>query len=343
MNENTEKFQSQLKKDLKSCSIPSPTLLEIKSANTWINDAKKRPIPKMLFGEFWFQGELCILFADTNLGKSILAVQIAHSISSGYSTCGLKFESEQQPVIYIDFELSDKQFECRYSDDYQNHFEFNSNFLRAEIEPNSKIPKNYKSFEDYLYASIENAVVNHSAKILIIDNITYLRNGTEKATEAVSLMHFLNDLKKKYGLSILVLAHTPKRDSSKPLSKNDLSGSKTLMNFCDSCFAIGESFTSNGARYLKQIKQRFVENIYGVDNVITCVISKDINFLNFRFEGYDNELIHLQEKTFQDLNDRNEEIFRLKKEEKTNVEIAKMFGISESAIRKILKKNSFNI
>ena len=54
-----------------------------KTANEWIEEAKNKPAPKMLFSEFWHEGELCILFSDTNLGKTILAVQIADSIASG--------------------------------------------------------------------------------------------------------------------------------------------------------------------------------------------------------------------------------------------------------------------
>jgi hypothetical protein len=331
-----QNFKENLTRDLEKNTAPS--LLQIKPANDWIDEAKKRPIPKMLFGEFWFEGELCILFADTNLGKSILAVQIAHSITSGFSTCGLHLEAEQQPVIYIDFELSDKQFECRYSDGYENHFTFNNNFYRAEIEPGVKIPKKYITFEDYLCHSLEMTIVERSAKVLIIDNISYLKNGTEKASEATTLMIFLNELKKKYGISILVLAHTPKRDYSKPLSKNDLSGSKSLMNFCDSSFAIGQSFNSTGVRYLKQIKQRVVEEIYGIENVITCSIVKDVNFLNFRFDGYDNELNHLKENTVQDTNGRNDEIISLKSEGNSNVSIAETLNISEGTVRNVLKK-----
>lgn len=86
----------------------------IKTANDWIEDAKARPKPKMLFGELWFENEICILFADTNLGKSILAVQSGVSIAAGSSTCGLKNEVEAQKILYFDFELSDKQFENRY-------------------------------------------------------------------------------------------------------------------------------------------------------------------------------------------------------------------------------------
>jgi len=337
-NIKTTEFKTGLTNDLDQ-NITKGNLFQIKSANDWIEEAKKRPIPRMLFGELWFEGELCILFADTNLGKSILAVQIGNSISSGISTCGMDLQAKHQPVIYVDFELSDKQLECRYSQEYKNHFTFNNNFHRAEIKSGVKIPKQY-SFEEFLCISLEQLILQHSTKVLIIDNISYLKNGTEKASEATTLMIFLNELKKKYGLSILVLAHTPKRDNTKPLSKNDLSGSKSLMNFCDSSFAIGEGFNSTGARYLKQIKQRVVEEKYGLENVITCSISKDSNFLEFNFQGFDNELIHLKEKTFQDVTERNAEIVKLKGEGLTNVKIAEQHNMSEANVRNILKKVS---
>jgi hypothetical protein len=74
--------------------------------------------------------------------------------------------------------------------------------------------------------------------VLIIDNLTYLRDETENARNALPLMKFLKELKSKHGLSILALAHTPKRDSSKPLGRNDLQGIKNdhqLLRFgvCD--------------------------------------------------------------------------------------------------------------
>src|ERR1700744_1089830 len=85
-------------------------LLTIRPANTWLLQANKRAIPKMLFGKFWHQGELCILFADSNLGKSILAVQIGDAISTGRSEAPFECEAEVQPVLYCDFELNAKQF-----------------------------------------------------------------------------------------------------------------------------------------------------------------------------------------------------------------------------------------
>lgn len=344
--ESLTEFKKELSKDI-NCSFNSHSdnsrnnnLFILKPTNSWIEEAKNTSIPNKLFGEFWFEGELCILFADTNLGKSVLAVQIADSISTGKGILGFNFDGEPQKLIYIDFELSNKQIENRYSDHYSNHYVFNDNFLRAEIGHNEINPSSFSSFDNYLFTSIEDLVKTNNSKVIIIDNLTYLKSGTEKSNEAISLMHYLVMLKRKYNLSILVLAHTPKRDGYKPVTKNDLSGSKMLMNFCDSCFAIGQSFSGDNLRYLKQIKQRYVENLYGTENIIVCTLKKDINFLKFEFFDFDQEINHLKEKTKLEIDDRNEQIVALKNDGKTNVEIADIFGLTEGAIRNIIKKNT---
>lgn len=267
----------------------------VKPANAWVDQAKSRPIPMMLFSEFWFEGELCILFADTNLGKSILAVQIGDSISRGYHIPGFRFEAQPQKVLYFDFEMGDKQFEARYSVNFQNHYQWNEKFLRAEVNPESDLPKSFQSVEEYINHSIEDEIRNTGAKVLIVDNLTYLRNETEKAKDALPLMKHLKSLKSKYQLSILALAHTPKRDLSKPLTRNDLQGSKMLINFCDSSFAIGENSQDSAIRYLKQIKSRNTEIIYDTDNVISCHINKPDSFLKFEFMGYSTEREHLKQ------------------------------------------------
>ncbi|MBP1617557.1 MAG: Bacterial regulatory s, luxR family protein [Bacteroidetes bacterium] len=272
-------------------------LFTVLPANDWIEQAKARPIPKMLFSEFWYEGEVCILFADTNLGKSILAVQIANSISKGEPIPAFKLDAGTQKVLYFDFELTDKQFQNRYSKDYQNPYQFSDNLFRIEINPDSEIPDG-STFEDYLNQSIEHSIIETEAKILIIDNLTYLRSETEKAKDALPLMKQLKALKNKYNLSLLILAHTPKRDLSKQLNRNDLQGSKMLINFCDSCFAIGESFTDKSIRYFKMIKARNTEIVYDADNVIECHICKPDNFLMFEFLNFSRESTHL--KVFSD-------------------------------------------
>lgn len=269
-------------------------LFTIQTANNWIEQAKERPIPLMLFDVLIHEGEISILFADTNLGKSILAVQIGDSISAGKAIAGFRLEAPKQKVLYFDFELSDKQFEARYSVNFDEHYCFDENFYRAEINPDAAYPEKFATFEDYLNYSLERAIVEKGVKVLIIDNLTYLKNETEKAKDALPLMKYLKELKSKYGLSVLVLAHTPKRDLSKPITRNDLSGSKMLMNFCDSAFAIGESHSDKSIRYIKQIKARNTEIIYDEDNVALCQVGKNYNFLQFEFIGLASEREHLR-------------------------------------------------
>jgi archaellum biogenesis ATPase FlaH len=315
----------------------SKGLFTVKTASRWIEQAKTRPIPQMLFGEFWFEGELCILFADTNLGKSILAVQIGNSISKGEQIRGFKLETPKQPILYFDFELSDKQFENRYSIKFEQHYNFDNNFIRVEINPDATIPE-AQTFEDYLNHSLERSITETGAKVLIIDNLTYLKNETEKAKDALPLMKHLKALKNKYGLSILALAHTPKRDLSKQITRNDLQGSKMLINFCDSSFSIGESHSDKNLRYLKQIKQRNTEQIYDAENVCVCQIDKPLNFLLFEFVNFGKEWEHLKQQTEKDKENLNEKVSELTQQGRSLREIGAELGISHMKVSRILKE-----
>ena len=318
----------------------------VRSGNEWIESARNRPSPKKLFGEFWFEGELCILFADTNVGKSILAVQIADAISKGEPIQNIKVQCAAQKVVYFDFELTAKQFESRFSerlsdtDRYVNHYKFHHNFYRAEINPETSDLKGFTKFEDFLNHSLDSTIVSTGAKVLIIDNLTYLRDETENARNALPLMKYLKGLKTRHGLSILALAHTPKRDSAKPLSRNDLQGSKMLINFCDSSFAIGESTRDIGVRYLKQIKARNTEIIYASDHVYLARVEKKSNFLQFTFGGFGNEFEHLKVQTDEDRLAQVDRCREMAAKGMKNVEIAQVLGVSKVTIGRWLKQTT---
>ena len=153
-------------------------------------------------------------------------------------------------------------------------------------------------------------------------------------------MKSLKELKSKYSLSILVLAHTPKRDFNRPISNNDLQGSKMLMNFVDSSMAIGKSYTNTNLRYLKQIKQRNCEQIYNEENVCICEINKgaENNNLQFNFLEFDSEYNHLNYERTKSKDESKEEAKTLRLEGLNNVQIAKELEVSEGTIRNWLDK-----
>lgn len=298
-------------------------MFTVKTANRTIKEAALRPNPDALWLSLWYEGEVCCLFSDSNLGKSIYAVQIATSIA------------EKQRVLYFDFELSDKQFQLRYSDENGNLNQFPDNLYRVEINRESLDTTN---FEEAVIENIEQTALQTGAKILIIDNLTYLCIASEKGDAAGMLMFRLMALKKKYGLSILVLAHTPKRCLSNPITQNDLAGSKKLYNFFDSVFAIGKSAKDNSVRYIKQLKVRYGNYTYDADNVIVSAIEKTGSFLQFVNIGYATEKEHLKEPSDKDNTEEIAAIKQMVSDGKSYRSIASELGISLGKVQRALKK-----
>ena len=332
---NINKFVETVKNDQ---SLKRNLALIIKPASHWIEESMKTPIPNTLFDRLWYEKELCILYSDSNLGKSILAVQIGDSISRGVPILGLQLTVLSQRVLYLDCELSAKQFEKRYSQNFKNHYLWHPNFLRAEIKQDIDLGEKKFILEDAILSAVKQGVVDEEVDVVIIDNITFLNTDNEKGQKALELMKRLKSIKTELGISMLVLAHTPKRNQYAPLSKNDLSGSRHIMNFCDSAFAIGESATEQGFRYIKQIKQRNTECIYHSQNVIVCEIASVRSFLGFQFIKFDDESIHLKLPDSDSLELRDEQISELKKGGLNNSAIARQLGISEGTVRNRLKK-----
>lgn len=297
-------------------------MLTVKTANQWTEEAASRPDPEPLWLSLWYEGEVCCLFSDSNLGKSIYAVEIANGIA------------ERRKVIYFDFELSDKQFQLRYTDDFGQRFDFPDNLLRSEIDPDLI---SEDDFDDAVIADIEQVAEKYDCRVLIIDNITYLNSVTEKADAASRLMLRLMKLKKKHGLSMLVLAHTPKRPLTSPITQNDLAGSKKLFNFFDSVFALGKSALDENLRYIKQIKVRAGAFEYGAENVIVAEIVKEGAWLHFRTLGYAKEADHLREPSGKDDSQMKENVRQLKEEGKSVREISMTLGISKSKVGRIMQ------
>jgi DNA-binding NarL/FixJ family response regulator len=315
---------------------PAKSMFTIRSANHWMEIEQKKPMPKMLFGEFWYEGELCILFADTNAGKSILAVQIGNALARHEPIGDFGVQADEATVVYIDFEMSGKQFQSRYTGANDVMFDFAKGFYRAGFNPNADMPIDFTTYDEYMNAAIEYAVKATKANVLIIDNITCLRRGTERATDALPLMKHLKALKAKYNLSILVLAHTPKRYAHKPISRNDLQGSKMLINFADSAFAIGESSKEKGLRYLKQVKQRHTGRVYGEENICLCRITKPQNFIKYEFDGYGREADHLLTFSRQEREARQTEITALAEQGLSQRQISKQLGIGLGTVNRVV-------
>lgn len=163
----------------------------------------KRPNPKLYFHGLIVQYENTVLFASSNVGKSILAVQIGEDIA------------RSEKIYYIDLELADKQFQLRYSDTETGAIHvFPPGFMRAEVDPELL---GGVDLEQKILDSIEEAA-KQGAKFVIVDNLTFICHDAEKSAQASEFMMKLIRLKKKFGLTTIVIAHTPTRRNAVDMS-----------------------------------------------------------------------------------------------------------------------------
>jgi KaiC/GvpD/RAD55 family RecA-like ATPase len=298
-------------------------LLSIKSANAWIEDSLRAPDPKMYFHDLIVQFENTVIFASSNVGKSILAIQIAEDIA------------HEEKILYVDLELSGKQFQMRYTDPSTGEIHiFPSNFSRAEIDPELIVGAD---LEQEILDSVEEAA-KQGTHFFVIDNITFICNDSEKGSTAGSFMMKLIRLKKKYNLTTIVIAHTPKRRGWEPITQNDLAGSAKLINFFDAGIALARSAKDNNLRYLKQVKVRTGEYQYDAENVIVYDVVKTDGFLKFEFQGYAKEDDHLKNRESSDDYDEIQAILRLKKEGKTIRQIAEEMDMASTTVHRRLRK-----
>lgn len=246
------------------------------SLNSMMMEEQRKPVPEILWGgdgngnALWFENEFAILFGRTNTGKSLYAVQIAEHISGELG----------KTVLYLDLELSMKQFQERYT----------SRNGELHIWPDNLHRPDLSMIGDGLYDSgrflplIRRMMAKVNARVLLLDNLTFLvNNGGMKAEDVKPIcQEFCNWAKEGY--SILVVNHTPKIQPFTPLDINHCLGSSMLTNFVQSVFAIGtDSSTPSTGRYVKQLKSRNGRIVWDGNHVIPYVIDKTLDPTMLRF------------------------------------------------------------
>lgn len=298
-------------------------LLSVKKANDWIEDAIARPDPRMFFHNLIVQYENTVLFAQSNVGKTILAVQIAEDIA------------RTDKVLYIDLELADKQFQMRYTDSESGEVHiFPENFSRAEIDPEFIVGAD---LENEILFSIEEAA-KEGTGFVFLDNITFACNDSEKGASASSFMMKVIRLKKKYHLTTVVVAHTPKIRGYQPITQYDLAGSARLISFFDAGIAVARSAKDNNLRYIKQVKVRTGEFRYDAENVIICDVQKVNGCLRYEIQDYGRESDHLKEGSGSEELEEIYAVLRLQADGKSIREIASTLDMSKTTVARRLQK-----
>lgn len=303
-------------------------LFAYQTANEAIQQALLQPNPLYLYDVLIQEGEVIILFADTGVGKTIYAMQSAiHIANNG------------RRVLFLDLELSKKQFQKRYTNDNGIPFTMPENLYRVGYSRLTTVPKDI-SYSDYFFESLNGLIDTLQPNVIYIDNLTKLSAGdTDSAKASIPILEGLNKIKSEYKITIIAIEHNKKVDTSRPIQLNDLQGSKMKSNLVDSVFTIGRSSRDKNLRYLKQVKVRDGELRYDTDNVLTLEISKDKGYLCFTTIGMESEFNHLKEQSEKDKESINNSILDLHSQGKSYRDIATTLNLSHMKVKRFIDKN----
>lgn len=287
-----------------------------------------------LFGNLWLAGEICFLFGDSNTGKSLLAQDIAIMNAGGRCYLTGFMPDHIQKVVLFEYEMNEAQFAGRLIGCSDLMPE---NFIRVGFNL-SEYDTKLSMLQSTILTIKEMQAQENPPKVFIIDNITFLQDTSSSQKLGIEIMKEFKVLKEQYGLSILFIGHCPKRKKGTPISQDSLGGSKMLMNFCDSAFAIGDSGWGPDTKYIKHIKSRSVAR----ETDVQVIEIDDKPYLHFKpiCKSAEEEHIGKKDTSRSSITPEQEaEILDLRDIQGLSIrDIAAELGLSKSAVGRFLKE-----
>lgn len=291
--------------------------------NQVIDEGIKAGKLKPLFKNLWFEQELTMLFGVTNVGKSILGIQIAEEIARN-----------GEKVIYFDYEMTMRQLSKRYcNEDFTRRYQFSDNLIRPNLEYDKNLQ--FKQRNKRLHTRMEEAVNVYGIKVFIVDNITSLNNKLSNGDQAAKFMLEFKNKVNKLGVSVLLIGHTPKElSNNRILTLDRLAGSKNISNFLDACFGVGKVKDDNEANsvYIKQLKARSCPITLNENRVLVCTLKKRKDgFLGYEEVGFDVEKNLLKGNV--DITPQKEQAYLYYSQNKSYRKTAEMIGVSDKTVK----------
>lgn len=277
----------------------TPTkMLKIQTMNDAVAEGEKEGVARKLCGSLLTESDVCFFYSEPGIGKTAVVVQIGDAIARGKSFIDTsEFQNECGPkdVLLIDFELQNSELFSRYSGESKGiieKYQFADNFKRASIKADFI---DFDQAEHFIMLEVETLILQEQPELIIIDNITYLTSEASDNKMATKFMKKIISLQRKSEnkMSIIVIAHTKKRDRSQPIEKEDMKGASEISAFAKNMVGIGYSKKDNKLRYMKQTKVRNNICELDADHVALFEIDKPDLRLKYIFQQFTTEVEHL--------------------------------------------------
>ena len=221
---------------------------KVMNANEII-DTYREP-PKSIVEHIMVEGGVSLISGTDGVGKTWLGLQMAICIASGRDFLG--FKVNQRPVLMIQFELSPEQLSNRLRNYDLNGTEDNLEFVVLSDED--------LIFTD-AWRKIEKTIDERSFVdgVVFIDNLYTSTNAdVSKNQDLKPLLLKIDSLKRLTGNAFGLIGHHNKQDGDKEpiLTKNIITGGKTLTNYVSNVFQLGSSSMGADVRRAKVTKTR---------------------------------------------------------------------------------------
>jgi hypothetical protein len=200
-----------------------------------VDDGSKEPPRRKIAGTFLYEDTNTFFFSRTNMGKSILAFQIAYAAATGTSIdpcSALLNQCEPMKTLVLDLEMDAKTLFDRHGQAVlKTDHRLLDNLIYLHEKTDKKVLIGFELLE-----KIEKEATDNQAKLIIIDNISKLLPDSLKAETVTMVISKLKLIREKTGAFFLVIGHTTKGDVKTCISGSSYYGSAMLQNFFQEIF-----------------------------------------------------------------------------------------------------------
>lgn len=260
----------------------TPPLLQRLSLPDLLRNADEERPP--LWGNYWQQGQLCMLAGDMGSGKSTLALQLGKALAMGNSLLGKANGCQTQKVLFIGFELSGPDLLLRYGKPV-----ISDNFFYVNLNADAFATQR-ATLGERMVTALDDMITETGATVVIIDQPDRMHLSPAMWNY---FMLKLNALKVQKGLSILITLNNKPRNLSKAPTVGNIYKSNLLAPHADSIVAIANHARKENRNYIKLLKnsnQPFAQN--ALMEVFEMVLQNTQILLQPRGTEHEEKVLH---------------------------------------------------
>jgi len=201
----------------------------------------------------------------SNVGKSVLALQLGVSIAMGVPFMGQFVIQKPRKVLFVQFEMLDQMMQERLDkqmrylvEEYPTCREYlNKNFKIASFDE-------HKLFSD-AYVTIEKNLMTGDYDVLVIDNLyTSSDIAMDKNDKLQELLSRITELKLRYKIAMVMVSHHKKMAEKQPLDHFMVYGGSTYVNWLDNLVQVANTGKHKDLKVFKITKTRTASDYHDV-------------------------------------------------------------------------------